>query len=90
MPDSAAVNDTLGYVYLKRNLPTLAVPPLRLAIEREPTNPVYHYRLGLAYARTKNETAARQELEAALKLSTSFEGADEARRELAALDGAAR
>ena len=33
MPRVAAVNDTLGYVYLKRDVPTLAVPPLREAVD---------------------------------------------------------
>ena len=32
LPDHPEVNDTLGFVYLKKQLPSLAVPPLRLAV----------------------------------------------------------
>ena len=48
LPDHPEVNDTLAYVYLKKNLPALAIPPLRLAIEKQPSNPSFHYHLGLA------------------------------------------
>ena len=52
LPDHAAVNDTLGWIYYRKNLATLAIGPLQTSVEREPENPVFHYHLGLAYART--------------------------------------
>ena len=39
MPDHPEVNDTLAFVYLKKQLPSLAIPPLRLAVEKEPGQP---------------------------------------------------
>lgn len=85
LPEQPEVNDTLGFVYLKMNLGTLAVPPLKVSVEKDPRNPVYHYRLGLAYVKTGDKVAAKRELESALKLSDSFAGADEARKALADL-----
>lgn len=86
LPDNAAVNDTLGYVFIKKQLPTLALPPLRLAVEKEPSNPVYRYRLGVAYSMTGEKTIARRELEHALKLGAEFDGADDARKLLQSMD----
>lgn len=87
LPDTPEVNDTLGYVYIKKNLATLAVGPLRLSVEQDPTNPLYLYRLGLAYSKTGDKVAARKALEGALKLNQTFPGADEARQLLASLQG---
>ena len=80
LPDHPEVNDTLGFVYLKKQLPSLAVPPLRLAVEKAPGNPLFHYHLGLAYSQNGDKAAARRELEQALKLKADFEGADDARK----------
>jgi Flp pilus assembly protein TadD len=85
LPDQPEVNDTLGFVYLKKDLATLAVPPLRVSVEKDPKNPVYHYRLGLAYSKTGDEAGARRELEASLKLDPASPNAEEARKILAGL-----
>ena len=85
LPEHPEVNDTLGFVYLKKQLPSLAIPPLRLAVEKGPTNPAFHYHLGLAYAQTGDKAAARQALEQALRLKTDFEGAEDARKVLRTL-----
>jgi putative PEP-CTERM system TPR-repeat lipoprotein len=85
LPDQPEVNDTLGYVYLKKNLATLAVPPLRLSVEKDPKNPIYHYRLGVAYSKTGDKDGARKELQEALKLNSAFPGADDAKQILASL-----
>jgi tetratricopeptide (TPR) repeat protein len=85
LPDQPEVNDTLGFVYLKKNLATLAVPPLRLSVEKDPKNPVYHYRLGVAYSKTGDKDGARKELQEALKLNATFPGADDAKQILASL-----
>ena len=84
-PDHPEINDTLGFVYLKKQLPSLAIPPLRLAVEKAPGNLLFHYHLGLAYSQTGDKAEARRELEQALKLKADFDGADEARALLGAL-----
>ena len=78
-PDNPEINDTLGFIYIKKQLPGLAIPPLTLAVERQPTNPSFQYHLGLAYANAGNKEAARQRLDRALKLKPDFDGADDAR-----------
>ena len=85
LPDHPEVNDTLGFVYIKKQLPSLAIPPLRLAVEKVPGNPLFHYHLGLAYSQTGDKAAARQALEQALKLKPDFEGAEDARKVLGTL-----
>jgi tetratricopeptide (TPR) repeat protein len=87
LPDQPEVNDTLGFVYLKKDLAPLAVPPLRVSVEKDPKNPIYRYRLGLAYSKTGDKDGARRELGEALKLDQKFPGADEARKLLASLEG---
>jgi Flp pilus assembly protein TadD len=84
-PDDPEVNDTLGFVYLKKQLPSLAIPPLLVAVDRAPANPAYHYRLGLAYAQVGDKVQARREMERALQLKSDFDGADDARRVLGTL-----
>jgi Flp pilus assembly protein TadD len=85
LPDHPHVNDTLGYVYIKRQLPALAIPLLRLAIQRDPGNPAIHYHLGLAYSQTGDKTAARKALEEALRLKPDFDAAEDARKLLQSL-----
>ena len=82
LPDDPDVNDTLGWVYVKRNLPALGVTPLQQAIQTKPSEPMYHYHLGVAYAKNGDKDRARQSLEKALSLSPSFQGAADAKRTL--------
>ena len=85
LPESPEVLDTLGWVYYKSDLTNLAIPPLMRAIEKSPTNPAYHYHLGLVYEKTGAVAQSRQSLTRALELKADFAGADEARRALARL-----
>ena len=85
LPDHPEVNDTLGFVYLKKQLPSLAIPPLRLAVEKDPGSPAFQYHLGLAYSQNGDKVAARRALEQALRLKGDFEGAEDARKVLRTL-----
>ena len=80
LPNVPEVNDTLGFVYLKRDVPTLAIPPLGEAVAADPSNPFYHQRLGEAMARAGRREDARKELETALRLKPDFPGAAETKR----------
>jgi Flp pilus assembly protein TadD len=82
LPDRAEVRDTIGWIYYRKQVPTLAVRPFEEAIAMDPENPTYRYHLGLAYSKTGDSTRARQALQAALRLKPDFV---EARRELDAL-----
>jgi Flp pilus assembly protein TadD len=79
------VNDTLAYVYIKKQLGSLAIPLLRLAMEKRPDDPSFHYHLGLAYSQSGDKAAARKALEEALKLKPDFDGAEDARNVLKTL-----
>jgi Tfp pilus assembly protein PilF len=81
-PDVPQVNDTLGWVYYKKGMATMAVTFLREATKRGPSNPSMQYRLGLAYLKAGDKRNARASLEEALKLNPQFEQADDAKRTL--------
>ena len=87
LPEEPAIADTVGWIYYKKQLPTLAVPEFERSVQKEPSNPVFHYHLGLAYARSGDAQKARRSLEEALRLSSSFDGAADARQVLASLKG---
>ena len=87
MPDSSTVDDTLGWVYYKKNMPGLAVKSLEASVLKDPRNVTYQYHLGLAYAKAGQVGRARQTLQEALKQAPSADEADEARRTLESLKG---
>jgi Tfp pilus assembly protein PilF len=68
LPENPEVNDTLGAIYLKKGLPTLAIPPLRQSVSAAPNNAGYHYQLSLAYARSGDAANARRSLTRARQL----------------------
>ena len=60
LPNNAAIQDTLGWIYYKKGLAALAIPPFQKSIELDPKNPVFHFHLGLAHL--KNGDSPRREL----------------------------
>jgi tetratricopeptide (TPR) repeat protein len=84
-PDDPDVNDTLAWVFYKRNLPSMAVEPLEQSVKANPANPIYHYHLGLVYLQMEQKGKARASLQQALKLSANFDGAANARKLVAGL-----
>jgi tetratricopeptide (TPR) repeat protein len=82
LPDYAEAWDTLGWVYLQKQLPLLAVVPLEKAASQEPDNAVYHYHLAKALAGVGDREKARESLQMALKLQPAF---PDAQRDMKAL-----
>ena len=80
LPKSPEVDDTLGWVYYRKGLSTLAIAALKQCAAVDPQNASYLYHLGLAYNQNGDKFLARQTLERALKLQPDFSGADEARK----------
>jgi len=77
--------DTLGYVYLKKDLIAPAVEQLKKAVTLEEENahrtgatpnPGYRLRLGMALARSGDKTSARREVESSLKYSAIMSSRD--------------
>jgi predicted Zn-dependent protease len=85
LPDRPVVNDTLGWVYYKKGLATLAIPAFRESIDKAPKSAVYQYHLGLASAKAGDNDGARKALTTALQLDPKFEGAADAQRVLSQL-----
>jgi len=80
MPEVPEVGDTLGFIYYKKNLASLAISTLKVSAAKDPNNALYHYHLGLAYASSGDAQQARGSLTRALALKPDFDGADQARR----------
>jgi tetratricopeptide (TPR) repeat protein len=85
LPDDPDVNDTLGWVYYKRDLASMAVGPLQFSVNKNPTNPEYRYHLGMTLLKIGDPQKAKAELDLALKLNANFPGAAEARRAVAGI-----
>jgi putative PEP-CTERM system TPR-repeat lipoprotein len=88
LPDVAGVYDTLGFIYYKKNLASLAVSTLKVSVEKDPLNPLYHFHLAQAYASSGDSTQAKQSLTRVLDLKPDFQHAAEARALLASLEPA--
>src|SRR5262249_582845 len=86
-PDQPQVNDTLGWIYYKKDLPGQAIAALRRSVEKDSTNPIYHYHLALAYSQGGDRARAKELLERALALDPQFEGSTDARKLLVSLGG---
>jgi tetratricopeptide (TPR) repeat protein len=85
VPDNAEVDDTLGWVYYKKDLATMAVRPLEESLKKKPDNADILYHLGLTYAKIGEKAKAREALERALKLNPRLAGAASARQTLASV-----
>jgi Tfp pilus assembly protein PilF len=85
LPDDPAVNDTLGWIYYKKDQAATAIAPLKACVDGDPKNVFCHYHLGLVYAKAGDAPRAKEALEAALKISPSFDGASDARVILASM-----
>jgi tetratricopeptide (TPR) repeat protein len=83
LPDVAQVNDTLGWIYVKKGLYSVAVPLLKAAADKDPKKVAFHYHLGMAYFGSNEKANAKAALERALKMDPNFDGSAEARKVLA-------
>ena len=72
LPDSAEVNDTLGFVLYKKDLAAQAISSFKLSTEQSPRNALYHYHLGLAYASAGNTASSRRSLRARVGVTAGF------------------
>ena len=82
LPDSPDVDDTLGWVYYKKDLANLAVAPLERALKQQPASAEVLYHLGLTYAKMGDNSKARDALQGALRLDPNFAGNTVARETL--------
>jgi tetratricopeptide (TPR) repeat protein len=85
LPESAAMQDTLGWIYYKKGLADLAISTFQKSVELDPRNPTFHFHLGLSYLKAGAAAKARVALQEALTLAPNFVGATEAKQALASL-----
>lgn len=84
MPNVPQVNDTLGWVYYKKDLPQMAVTAFEQSVEQDPNNAGYRYHLGLAHQKAGNFGQAKAAFQAAVKADPKHE---EARAALTKMGG---
>jgi len=80
LPQSEEVTDTLGWIYLKKNLPDQAIAAFNQAVQSKPASASFRYHLGMALAQKGDTFAAAQQLKAALERNPSPEDAEKIRR----------
>ncbi len=88
-PDEASVADTLGWILYKRGDYKQAMSLIQESAEKMPDNPEIQFHLGMANYMMGRTEAARACLKQAVDAPVEFPGKEEARRQLAQLEGGA-
>lgn len=84
-PNQPAIADTLGWIYVKKNLSDDAVRIFKDLTIKVPDNPTFHYHYGVALLQKGDKPSARRELEKALQEKPSL-GEESKIKELLAKD----
>jgi len=79
LPGLNEVSDTLGLIYLRKNLNDEALRIFADLVAKEPNHSTYRYHLGMALSRKGDKGRARRELEEALKANPSSDEAGKIR-----------
>jgi tetratricopeptide (TPR) repeat protein len=69
VPNSPEISDTLGYVYMQRNLNSAAVQIFRQDVQDRPENPMFHLHLAMALLKQGDKQGARTEADKAMKVA---------------------
>lgn len=67
LPSLLEVSDTLGWIYLKKNLSDNAIEIFNDLVKKQPNHSTYRYHLGMALSQKGDKPRALRELEQALK-----------------------
>ncbi|HWB85903.1 MAG TPA: tetratricopeptide repeat protein [Bryobacteraceae bacterium] len=73
LPNLSEVSDTLGWIYLKKNLNDNAIEIFKGLVAKQPNQSTYRYHLALALSQKGDKPNALKELQEALKDSPSQE-----------------
>lgn len=87
LPSRHEIDDTIGYIYYKKGLSSMAIDAFTASTQKQPDNPTYNYHLALAQHQSGNKEEARRLLQKALSSKSNFEGAEEAKKLLDSLSG---
>lgn len=85
LPENASVTDTLGWVYYKKGLSSLAVTTFQQAAALDAANANIRYHLGLALIQKGDKAEARKALEQAVRLNPNLSSDEGLKRAVASL-----
>jgi len=71
MPSNLDIADTLGWVYIRKQLSDNAISVYREILPKAPNNPLYHFHMGLAQFQKGDKPNAKRSLQTALSLKPS-------------------
>jgi tetratricopeptide (TPR) repeat protein len=66
LPTFTEITDTLGWIYMKKNLTDSAIDSFKALVVQAPQNPIYHYHYAMALNQKGDRDSARKECQAAL------------------------
>jgi tetratricopeptide (TPR) repeat protein len=85
LPDLSEVSDTLGWIYLRKNLTDNAIDIFKDLVNKVPAQAVFRYHLGMAYSQKGDKTRALKELQDALKYNPTREDREKIQQLIARL-----
>ena len=88
MPDLSEVSDTLGWIYLKKNLSDDAAKIFQELVSSHPNQSTYRYHLAMALRQKGDKPRAIKECQDALKNNPSKEEREKIQDLLTRLNGA--
>lgn len=88
LPNLAEVSDTLGWIYLKKNLSDSAIQIFKELVQKAPNQATFRYHLAMAYSQKGDKPNAIKELQQALKNSPTKDEKDKIQQMLVRLNGA--
>ena len=88
IPEDPQIGDTLGWIYVQKNLPQVGVPYLEASASKLPRDGDVHFHLGTAYMQNGEPARARTALTKALALGLRPDDETAARTLLNTLDSA--
>ncbi len=74
-PNATAMADTLGWIYIKKNMSGEAERIFKELVTKDPNNSVFHYHYGMALMQKGDKATAKREFEVALKSKPSKDDA---------------
>jgi tetratricopeptide (TPR) repeat protein len=84
LPDSENIKDTLGWIYIKKNLSDDAVRIFKELVDKDPGNPSFHYHYGMALLQKGDRPSAKREFDIAMKNNPSKDEAGKLRELISA------
>ena len=85
LPSLYEISDTLGWIYLKKNLADQAIDIFKDLVVKEPNHSTYRYHLGIAYSQKGDKTQALDQLREALKYNPTKDEKDQIQQLIARL-----